>query len=130
MKLFSRRNLILFLVLPACLIFGLYFRSHVAGSATPVRVARVRVGDLTQTLRTNGIVEPVSFREIRAQFPGQVVEVFVKEGDRVRAGRSLARLDDREARAAVAQARSQLYEAEQAEANTRNRGRLRQVESE
>jgi HlyD family secretion protein len=130
MKLFSGRNLILFFILPACVIFGFYFRSHLGGSVTRVGVARVRAGDLTQTFRTNGVVEPVNFREIRAQFPGQVMAVLVQEGDRVRAGQSLARLDEREARAAAAQARSQLYEAEQAEANTRNRGTLRQLEGE
>jgi HlyD family secretion protein len=130
MKLFSHRNLILFLVLPALAIVGLYLRSRLGGSVTAVRVTRARLGDFTQAFRTNGVVESVNFREIRAEFPGQMMAVLVKEGDHVRAGQPLARLDDREARAELAQARSQLYEAEQGLAKTHSAEPLRQVRAE
>jgi HlyD family secretion protein len=129
MKLFTRRNLILFLVLPG-LILSLYIWRRLASSVVSVKVARARMGNLTQSFRTNGIVEPVEFREVRAEFASQVLKVLVAEGERVRAGQSLAQLDDRDLRAALAQARSQLLEAEQALAKLGAGGVLSQLEAQ
>jgi HlyD family secretion protein len=112
MKLFSRRNLILVLVLLAVVI-GLYVRSRVGRSVVEVKVARATTGDLVQTFRTNGVVEPIQFQELRAEFPGRVVAVLAHQGDRVRAGQSLARLESQDARVELARARSDLLEAQQ-----------------
>lgn len=129
MNLLNRRNLILVLAVPT-LVIGLYVWRRLAGSVVSVKVARVQVGGLVQTFRTNGVVEPVEFREIRAEFPSRVLAVLVQEGQRVRRGQSLARLDDRDLRAAVAQARSQLFEAEQALSKIRTGGTVPQLEAQ
>jgi HlyD family secretion protein len=113
MKLFSRRNLILLVAL-AVLVAGLEAWRRLGDTVVQARVATVRMGNLVQTFRTNGVVEPVVFREIRAQGPATVVSVRIQEGEKVRAGESLAQLDDRDARSAAAEAQAQLYEAEQA----------------
>jgi multidrug resistance efflux pump len=129
MKLFNRRNLILFLALVA-LVFGLYFWRRFDNPVVSVKAAKARVGNLTQTFRTNGVVEPAEFREIHAEVPTRVLEVLVKDGEAVRAGQPLARLDDRDLRAAVAQARSQLFEAEQALAKVRAGATLAQLDAQ
>jgi HlyD family secretion protein len=112
MKLFSRRNLILVLVLLGAVI-GLYVRSRVGSSVVTVKVARATIGDLVQTFRTNGVVEPIQFQEIHAEFSGRVAAVLAHQGDRVRAGQSLARLESYDALVELARARSDLLEAEQ-----------------
>jgi HlyD family secretion protein len=129
MKVFSRRNLILFAVL-AVMVSGLYLWQRTLDPVTAVRVARAEVGSLVQTFRTNGVVEPVDFREIRAVEAGRVAAALVKEGARVKAGQSLARLDDSEARAAVAEANAQVVEAEQAVAKARSGAVLNQLEAQ
>lgn len=129
MKVFSRRNLILLAIL-AVTVTGLYLWQRAAAPATPVRVARAQLGSLVQTFRTNGVVEPVDFREIRALEAGRVVAVLVKEGARVKAGQSLARLDDSEARAAVAEANAQVLEAQQSVAKARSGAALSQLEAQ
>jgi multidrug resistance efflux pump len=129
MKLFSRRNLALLLALTA-VVMGLYLWRRLGSSITSVKVAPARKGDLVQTFRTNGVVEPVDFREVRAEFTSRVMKVLVREGEDVQAGQPLAQLDDRDLRATVAQARAQLLEAEQALAKLRDAGPLSQLEAE
>jgi RND family efflux transporter MFP subunit len=129
MRLFNRRNLILFLVL-AGLVAALYLWRHLGSSVLTVRVTRIQTGNLVQTFRTNGVVEPVEFQEVRAESPGRVVQARVRAGERVRAGQSLAQLDDHDFRVAVAQARSQVYEAEQSLAKLRSAGTLEQLDAQ
>ncbi|TLZ44556.1 MAG: efflux RND transporter periplasmic adaptor subunit [Gammaproteobacteria bacterium] len=80
------------------------------GAMAPSRYATIASGKVDVE---GGVVE------VAARHPGVVREVLVQEGDTVRKGQILARLEDREARlaaatarAAVAQARSQLALAE------------------
>jgi multidrug resistance efflux pump len=129
MRLFNRRNLALLLTLTAVVV-GLYLWRRLGSSVITVKVTRARTGNLVQTFRTNGVVEPAEFREVRAEFPSRVIEVLVREGEDVRAGQSLAQLDDRDLRAALAQAHSQLLEAEQALARLRDAGPRSQLEAE
>lgn len=129
MKVFSRRNLVILAVL-AVTVAGLYLWQRAVEPATPVRIARAQLGNLVQTFRTNGVVEPVDFREIRALEAGHVAAVLVKEGARVKAGQSLARLDDSEAHAGVAEANAQVLEAQQAVAKARSGTALNQLEAD
>ncbi|HKS97577.1 MAG TPA: efflux RND transporter periplasmic adaptor subunit [Terriglobia bacterium] len=129
MKLFSRRNLILVLVLLGVVI-GLYVRTRVGSSVATAKVARATVGDLIQTFRTNGVVEPVQFQEIHAEFPARVAAVLVHQGDRVHAGQSLARLDSEDTRIELARARSNLLEAEQALAKVESDNRLSELDAQ
>ena len=56
-------------------------------------------GEIVQTVTAPGKVESVEEAEIASQLVGRVVEVRVKEGDVVKAGQVLVRLDDTDARA-------------------------------
>ena len=74
-----------------------------------VAVAR---GDIVQTVVVSGRVESPRRVDIGSQVTGTVVEVPVDEGQSVRAGQLLVRLDDSEARAALEQARYAVTQAE------------------
>jgi len=77
-------------------------------------------GDLPRGIRkTNGRLESEQV-EIAAKYPGRIAAVLVKEGDAVKAGQVLARMDTAELEAqlaaAVAQVRKSEHEKTQAEA--------------
>src|SRR3954447_8793544 len=56
-------------------------------------------GPIVQTVTAPGIVEPVEEAEIASQIVGRVVEVRVKDGDSVKKGDLLVKIDETEARA-------------------------------
>lgn len=124
------RRLLLALAALAILVIALYAWRRLGSDVVAAHVSRARIGNLVQSFRTNGVVEPREFQEIRAEFPTRVLEVQVGEGEQVRAGQSLARLDDRDLRAALAEARSQLLGAEQELAKLRSAGALPQLDAQ
>lgn len=56
-------------------------------------------GPIVQTITAPGVVEPVEEAEIASQIVGRVVEVRVKDGDLVKVGDLLVKLDETQARA-------------------------------
>src|SRR4051812_14509841 len=56
-------------------------------------------GPIVQTVTAPGVVEPVEEAEIASQIVGRVVEVRVKDGDAVKKGDLLVKLDETEAKA-------------------------------
>ncbi len=56
-------------------------------------------GPIVQTVTAPGVVEPVEEAEIASQIVGRVVEVRVKDGDLVKKGDLLVKLDETQARA-------------------------------
>lgn len=78
---------------------------------TPVQtVAVARMGIVQSVVATGRLNAPARI-ELGAEVTATVTEVRVREGDRVRAGEVLLRLQDGEARAALRQARAALVEA-------------------
>lgn len=71
--------------------------------------------DYTPKLTVLGTVQPLQSVAVRSRVDGQITAVLFKEGDAVRAGQPLFRLDDRAVRAQIAQA-----EAAVASANATN----------
>ena len=69
-------------------------------------------GDLVQTVVSTGRVITPARVELGAVVTGTVAKISVKEGDRLKAGEMVATLRDDEQRAALAQARASLAEAE------------------
>ncbi len=89
------------------------------GKVESVQLARVRVEDITARVRAPGKIEPKTQVKISADIAGKVVQLRVKEGDRVKRGQLMLQLDDtqyraahRQAQAALASARARLREAE------------------
>lgn len=80
-------------------------------------VAEYREVDVTYP--AEGVVEAVRQAVVAARVPGRIVELKVDAGDRVKAGQVIARIDEREAGQAVAEARAQVARAEADLANAR-----------
>jgi HlyD family secretion protein len=89
---------------------ALYFLTPVilGKVVTPVSVTR---GEIVQTIVASGRVETPSRISLGSQVTGTVATVSVAEGDSVQAGDLLFTLDDRDARAAVEQARANVRQA-------------------
>ncbi len=75
---------------------------------TPVSVAAVRMGSVSAAVRETGVIVSETEAAISAQVAARCTAVYKKEGDLVKAGEVLARLDDEELRSA--------YEAKEGEA--------------
>jgi RND family efflux transporter MFP subunit len=145
----NRPNLLLWL-LPVALIAGLIAwrisqkRAEAAESAkstaarknAPLNVEAVPVTRRTilKTFTAVGSIEAPSTVQVSPRVTGRVLEILVREGDRVTPGQVLARIDPRETQAnilqreaALAQARSRLAEARVTE-SSQNVGVLSEVE--
>jgi membrane fusion protein, multidrug efflux system len=70
-------------------------------------VATARRGELVATLALSGSLKAVDSAVIKAKVASEVRDVLVREGDAVKAGQLLARLDDTEVRWRVRQAEDQ-----------------------
>ena len=75
---------------------------------TPVTVAPASLQSVPYTITANGTVEAVQSVAIQPQVAGPVVQVAFNEGDEVRQGQVLFRIDPRPFQAALAQARAVL----------------------
>lgn len=101
-------------------LVGLGVSRGTAGKVQSVQMARVRREDVTSRVRAPGKIEPRTQVKVSADIPGKVVVLNVKEGDPVKRGQLLLRLDDTQYRTANAQAAAALASA---------RARLREAES-
>lgn len=72
-------------------------------SVPAVELARPQTGLAVEAVYATGMVEPVRWARIGPVAQGRIAEMLVAEGERVKEGQPLARLDDREARARVAE---------------------------
>jgi HlyD family secretion protein len=82
------------------------------GAQANLSKAIVDKGDLRLTVSATGSIVANRQSKIGFDQPGRVLEVLVKEGQRVEAGQLLARQDDSTQQAALAQAESSLKAAE------------------
>lgn len=79
------------------------------GRVTPVSVARVELGSVGRSVSVSGVIEPIRVVGVNSQVNGALLAVRVEEGDVVRRGGVLARVDDRELQAQL-QAAEAAYE--------------------
>jgi len=78
------------------------------GEAVPVSTAHVLEKSVPLTVQTVGNIEAFTTVELRAQISGPVVAVLFAEGDEVRAGQPMFRIDARPFEVALQQAQAQL----------------------
>ena len=81
-----------------------------SAAAVPVEVTPVVRRAISSFIETNGALEAENEVDIVARTSGPIVELAVEEGDLVQKGQTLARLDDREARARLEISRVTLNE--------------------
>src|SRR6266404_6422398 len=103
------------LVLLALSAAGVWFGLS-GGAALPVRTAVARPiaggGANASVLDATGYVTARRQATVSAQITGTMTEVLIEEGDHVKAGQVLGRLDDTSQRAALAQAEAQCHSAQ------------------
>jgi HlyD family secretion protein len=82
----------------------------------------VKATDLTLQIKSNGVVQPVRKSNLSPKESGRLVQLLVKEGDRVEAGQLIARMDDQQVQAqvnqyqaAVAKAKADLLQKQEGE---------------
>ena len=80
----------------------------------PVEIAVAELGTAARTVTATGTIEPIRTVTINSQLAGAVRQVAVEEGDVVRAGTLLARIDSRELEAQLASAEANLQVAARA----------------
>lgn len=85
-----------------------------AGAQQAAGQATVELREVEDFYAADAIVESVHQATVSAQIAGQLTQLYVDAGDRVRRGQLLARIDAREADAQVASARAQVAQADAA----------------
>lgn len=96
--------------------------------AEAVRVSAVERRDLVATVTASGQIEPQRSVDISADITGRIIEIPVQEGDWVRRGDLLLRIDPSQYEAAVARARALLSSAEASAVQSRaNREQARRA---
>lgn len=83
-------------------------------AAAQPSAATVELREVEELYAADAVIESVRMATVSAQIAGQLVQLHVDAGDRVRRGQLLARIDTREADAGVASARAQVAQAEAA----------------
>jgi HlyD family secretion protein len=77
-----------------------------------VQTGKVIREDLAAVVTASGEIKPRYYINIGAEYQGQLTEILVKEGDRVRKGQLLARIDETQSEADVSAQRAALSSSE------------------
>jgi HlyD family secretion protein len=92
----------------AFLVFGKGFIGKSQGTLLQYKEFKVYKGNFKIDVSANGMVIPIDRVEIKSKASGQIVDLAVEEGDFVKRGDLIARLDQRDEKAEVAQAQANL----------------------
>ena len=104
------------------LLAAVYAVRSLTRERVSVRAAQVSNQDLIKSSSTNGKVEPLDDYQAHAQVAGQVQQIYVDVGDKVKAGQLLLKMDDADALARLASANSALRAAELAASDIEHGG--------
>ena len=77
---------------------------YAMGGVTTVGASRPERGPAVEAVYATGAVEPTFWAKVSSTVMGRIADIPVKEGDRVKTGDVLMRLDDREAKHKLAEA--------------------------
>lgn len=119
LRLPSRRWFLVLGVLVVAIAIALLLLTR----GTPSQAVVAQYAPIVRTLQFSARVETLSRVEVGSTVTGRVQEVLVREGDTVRAGQPLVRLESDEARAALAQAVASEKQAQARLAGLRSTGR-------
>ena len=108
-----QRRHIIYILIAAILITGfITVKVRQAGANKPIiRTAVVERGTVTATVSANGILQPLTTVEVKSNVGGSIVKLAVDEGDTVKAGQLIARIDPSDTRTAFEQSQSDLAAA-------------------
>src|SRR5207244_2585221 len=102
------RWLLLVLIIVGAVFFVRWDRQR---SIQTVRTARAERQDIHAGVVTNGRAEPIEYRDVRAEVGGEVAEVLIHEGDRVKKGQKLMEISQRDIPNELEHARAELAQA-------------------
>jgi HlyD family secretion protein len=100
----KRSRVWLWVLVTLVLAVGLFSYFKLNRTMVAVRTALVERADITSEVSTNGKVEPSNDFQAHAPLPGVVERLFVVEGQQVKAGQQLVKMDDSDARKQIASA--------------------------
>ena len=132
--MWRKRRLIWITVVVAALSIGggttWYVLKRPTGPTGPV-TALVTRRDLSATVTATGTVKAMVGAEVKvgSRIPGRVDQLAVQVGDRVKAGQTIARLEQDDLQAAVEKARADLAAAEAKLATVRNGARTQELQT-
>ncbi|HID57313.1 TPA: HlyD family efflux transporter periplasmic adaptor subunit [Candidatus Poribacteria bacterium] len=86
---------ILLLMIAAGAVYFFKFR-HGSSGKDDIRVERVRRGRFVVKIMDTGNLEPLISVEVKSNVEGEIKRIYVKEGDYVRKGQILMKIDDRQ----------------------------------
>ena len=116
-RLFRLRNIVALLIVAGAAVgWRFAFQSATPAAETGSKEHTVATATIEDLLLVNGLVKPAVTIDLRAEASGLVEAVFVKDGERVKAGQELIRLDSRVAHTAVQEADANLKQAEMQQA--------------
>ena len=99
-KRWGWRRIALGVAVLAAIGAGIWFAT---GGVTAVVAQRPERGPAVEAVYATGAVEPTYWAKVSSTQVGRIADIAVKEGDRVKIGDILMRLDDREAKARLAE---------------------------
>ena len=108
-------------------IVGLAIKKKNSKDYVKVATETVQYRNIIESISATGKIQPVKDIKITPYISGEVVEIFVKEGDKVKAGDLLVRIDPEIYKSAYEQAEAQLNSQKANLANAR--AQLAQVEA-
>ncbi|MCL5105626.1 MAG: efflux RND transporter periplasmic adaptor subunit [Armatimonadetes bacterium] len=87
-------------------------RARQSGGVEPIiRTAKVEMGTVTATVSANGTLQAFTTVQVKSNVAGQIVKLAVDEGDMVKAGQLIARIDPTDTRTAFEQSQADLAAA-------------------
>lgn len=89
----KKRTWIIIIVLLLVVLVIFAINKGRTGRGLAVSVEEARLGDIIETVSANGKIQPAQDVIISPYISGEVVELYVKEGDEVQAGDLLAKID-------------------------------------
>lgn len=78
----------------------------------PAKLVTVTAASLTRDLTFPAVIRAVQSAELTFQLPGEIIELTVLEGEEIKKGTVIAKLDQRDARNSLVQAEAQFQNAE------------------
>jgi len=100
-------------------VIGAFFSQRARGGGVEVRMETVTRRDLAAVVTGSGWIRPHRSVDVQADIMGRVIELNIAEGDAVKRGQVLLRIDPTQYEAAVARARAGVSEALAREAQAR-----------
>jgi HlyD family secretion protein len=116
----SKRTIWIIVIVAAVVLiaFGIYKKVH-SSAGLAVETAKVSRQTITETVNASGKVQPEKEVKISADISGEIIELRVKEGDRVKKGDLLARIKPDQYQSAVDKALAGVNSAKATVANSK-----------